>query len=456
MTQGLRKVGNYEDTLAAATKDEQHVAGVINPYLANAATRIINNPEFQRVKDRLEEDLTQQTKNHMDQANFEHHVTNLAVDARINRSDLDHIIGNLQQPPPPPAPPPPPNDAAADRARLIAELDGMAQERERQSRQEMMAQRNAMDLVAQQVATPAQQIIREFHHVQQPIYIPAPQIPPQENHSEMMRQMGLTMQQIFLAQQPQQGGYRPPQDEIPIIYNNQGPPPGAPPGGGRILARSYGPTRIPRERYTPFQGGGPPPAPGGATSPMPVRPQPPPPPPPAPPSIPIRFPGRGQRLPDDPRFVPFSGRSQRLPEPEPEIVIPATRPPKRKGNDQGGGVKIPKTARFPGQGNRLPNEPRFTPFSGQAQRLPEENNLRANAIQRMRELGHQGEQQRRGREMVDRQADLGRALRRGGARGDVVPLGKRKREYEFAPNPRPAMRRMGERPTGPQQFTIAT
>ena len=130
-TAGLRKVGNYEEVLAQAIKDEQHVAGVINPYLANAATRIINNPEFQRVKDRLEDDLTQQTRAHMDQHKIEHHVTNLAVDARISRSDLDYIIGNLQQPPPPPAPPPPPNDAAADRARLIAELDGMAQERER-------------------------------------------------------------------------------------------------------------------------------------------------------------------------------------------------------------------------------------------------------------------------------------------------------------------------------------
>ena len=83
-----------------------------------------------------------------------------------------------------------------------------------------------MDLASQQVATPAQQIIREFHHVKQPIYIPTPQVPPQDNHSEVMRQMGLTMQQIFLQQQ---GGYRPPPDEIPIVYNNQGPPPGAPP-----------------------------------------------------------------------------------------------------------------------------------------------------------------------------------------------------------------------------------
>ena len=94
-TAGLRKVGNYEET-SAAIKDELHIDGVINPYLANAATRIINNPDFQRIKDRMEDDLTQQTRNHMDQTNFELHVTNLAVDARINTSDLDYMIGNLQ------------------------------------------------------------------------------------------------------------------------------------------------------------------------------------------------------------------------------------------------------------------------------------------------------------------------------------------------------------------------
>ena len=91
-TASLRQVVNYEEVLAQAIKDEQHVDGVINPYLANAATRIINNPEFQRVKDRLEDDLTKQTRNHMDQTNFEHHVTNFAMDAKMNRSDLDYII----------------------------------------------------------------------------------------------------------------------------------------------------------------------------------------------------------------------------------------------------------------------------------------------------------------------------------------------------------------------------
>ena len=38
------------------------------------------------------------------------------------------------------------DDAAADRERLIAELDGMAQQRERQLRLEIMAEQNAENL----------------------------------------------------------------------------------------------------------------------------------------------------------------------------------------------------------------------------------------------------------------------------------------------------------------------
>ena len=466
-TAGLRKVDNYESVLAAAIKDEQHIDGVINPYLANAATKIINNPLFQRVKDRLEDDLIQQKRNEVEHQQFQHSVTNLAVDARINRSDLDYIISNLQQPPPAPSPPPPSNDAAADRERLIAELDGMAQQREMQMRQSMMAEQNARNLAAQSVSTPAQEIIREFHT--QPIYIPTPQVPqqipinvniPQQDHSEMMRQFGMTMQQLFLSQQqmPTQSMPRPPPDsgeDIPITITNQGPPPGAPPGGGRILARSYGPARLPRERLAPFMGGGPPPAPGGATAPMPVRQRQTPQPAPSAPAPP-RFPGRGQKLPDQPAFTPFSGRAQRLPD-EPEVVTPTPpRPPKRKGYDSGAGAKMPRTSKFQGRGQRLPDEPKFTPFSGRAQRLPGENDLRANAIQRMREIAEQGSQRTRAAEMVDRMGDLRRAIRRGGARGDVVGPGKRKREEDrIDPNPSDRPRR-GDRLTGPQRFSIAT
>ena len=230
----------------------------------------------------------------------------------------------------------------------------------------------------------------------------------------MMRQMALIMQRTFLQQQgPIQRGYRPPPEEILIVYSNQGPPPGAPPGGGRVLARSCGPARMPRERFTPFQGSGPPPAPGGATSPMPIRPRPlPAPPAQAPQPVPNRFPGRGQRLPDD-RFVPFSG-----------------------------------------QGQRLPDQPRFAPFSGTGSRLPGESDTRANAIQRMREIAEQSRQRGRASEMVDRRGDLRRAVRRGGQQGDVVGAGKRKRDDDtFEPNPRT---RRVERLAGPQRFTIAT
>jgi hypothetical protein len=145
-----------------------------------------------------------------------------------------------------------------------------------------------------------------------------------------------------------------------------------------------------------------------------------------------------------------------MPEPSPEPAEP--RSVKRKAPKQEGPVTLKPYRQPQGPGHRLPDEPAsFVPFSGRAQRLPEDNqggNLRANAIQRMRELGHQGEQWRRGREMVDRQADLGRAVRRGGGQGDVVPLVKRKRDADvFAPNPR---QRTGDRVPGPQQFSIAT
>ena len=118
----------------------------------------------------------------------------------------------------------------------------------------------------------------------------------------------MTMQQVFLAQQQVPVQRRPPED-IPITYKAEGGPP-PPPGGGREMVKSYGPAKLAKSRYTPFQGGPPPSAPGGATSPMPTptiqrqkftretvpirreyfppRPAPAPPPPPQPPQQPKR------------------------------------------------------------------------------------------------------------------------------------------------------------------------
>ena len=109
----------------------------------------------------------------------------------------------------------------------------------------------------------------------------------------------------------------------------------------------------------------------------------------------------------------------------------------------------PGLPRFPGPGRKLD-----IGFTGYGERLGEAraNTLRAQAIQRMREIGHQGMQARRRTEMVERMNDGRRAIRRGGAMGDVVGPGKRKNEgppQEFRPR-----QRVGERPAGPQMFSL--
>ena len=463
-TTGLRKIGHYEEVLAAALKDEQHIEGVINPFLANAATRIINSPEFQRVKDRLVDDLSEQTRSHIETKTFEHNITNTAVNSGINRSDLDYIVNNLQQPPPPPAPPPPPpNDMAADRERLIAELDEMARKRNDQSRREMMAAANAQRLAAQEVATPAQQIIREYHHINTPIYVPTPAVPPREDISAQIRHTNQTFHQYFLSQSP----LPEPRGEIPIEYGNgQGPPPPAP-GAGAIMKSGYGPAKIKKERLTPFGGaGGPPPAPGGATAPM-VTPR----------ALPVQEIDRSTRplkkkKPQEITVTPVAPGPPPAPAPAPAVRV------SKRGAEGGLAGDIPQFRRFPGRGQMLPDDGGgfrgpsmsarslggtgkrggmvtggFQAFTGRSQKLPDEHVLRANAQKRMHELGHSKSQGEKRAAMGERRNDLDRAVRRGGAMGDVVGLGKRKREggdtSQFVPR-----RRVGERAPGPQTFTM--
>ena len=251
-----------------------------------------------------------------------------------------------------------------------------------------------------------------------------------------MRQFGLTMQQLFLRQQ--EPVYRPPQGEIPITYTQQPPPP-PPPGAGAVARRTeYGPAKLPKERYAPFQGVRPPPAPGGATAPMPVR---------------ERIPRHEEPI----RREYFPPRPPPAPAPPPPSgAAPKTKAKKKVKFDD----DMPK---FPSSGgHRMPDGPEtfphWTPYRGQAHKLPshddDSHELRANAIQRMRELHEQKMQTKRKSEMLDRKDDLGRAIRRGGQRGDVVGPGKRKREAEdFFPNPR---QRISDITSKLQRFSIAT
>ena len=196
----------------------------------------------------------------------------------------------MQQPAPPPAPPPqPPHDFKADRLRTIAELDGLAQKREKQMRDEFMAQRNFDDLNRQNSATPAQAIVnhfhqyqpvREVHHLQTPIHIPTPQVPQNESASEHMRAMGQTFHQHFLAQNTSVLNLNLPHrgETIPIQYSDDDPP-SFPVAGKMLKDKSYGPAKVApakltKERYIPFEGAPlPAPSPTDQTISIPAKPK---------------------------------------------------------------------------------------------------------------------------------------------------------------------------------------
>ena len=390
--------------------------GAISPQLQNYATRVINSQEFQRVKDRLVDDLETQEKQHIEQKTFTNNIQSLAVEARVNRNDLDHIIRNLQQPPAPPPQPPAPNlDAAADRVRLMAELEGMGQARQRAEAAAALAQRNLQELMAQRTASPAERIIER--HV-----IPAPAQPVivQPNFSQHhvhMRHYGLTMQQLILMGF---GGPPPPPapdgDEIPIEYTNPPPPP--PPGaGGQRIKAGYGKVAIPKRRPGPFvrppgnPPGPPPPGPTAALTDV-VRPQ--------------------------PKKMPRKKGKNDDPPPPPD------KPVKRRTETAG--------PQPPGRQRDLPAFTNREDAITNATR----NTLRASAKEKMQMIGHQKAQNRRRGEMGNRMRDLERARRRGGERGDVVPLGKRKAS-EANLEARPAFQprqRTGARREGPQLFSL--
>ena len=81
---GLQRKGTFEEVLAAAIKDDQGPGpGTIGPGLQRAATRLINSPDFQRVKDGLENDLKDQQTKHIEQQAFQNSIAGLSVDARV-------------------------------------------------------------------------------------------------------------------------------------------------------------------------------------------------------------------------------------------------------------------------------------------------------------------------------------------------------------------------------------
>jgi hypothetical protein len=252
---------------------------------------------------------------------------------------------------------------------------------------------------AQKTMTPVQEIIREHHHHHQPVYIPVPSAP----ISQEVRHTGKSVHEIFIRHEPVQ--LKPP-DEIPIEYFGGQPPPQPPKDGNRVK-KTFVPSKLKKERLTPYSGGQPPNVPGGATAPMPIPEK----------TEPIKQ-----------EYIPK--KPEKL---EPELV----RPPKRKAIDQDRakdlkpfGEKHNSKPGFKGQGFiagetlDFSNKPKRDPFGGQSHRL--DDNVIDQAKIRMSEIAKKAAQQTTKKQNFDGLIEVEKKKRRGGGMGDVVSLGKRK------------------------------
>jgi len=223
-------VATFEEILAAARKDEQYQPGILGVGLQNHASRIINDPQFQRVQGRMQQDQEELTKRHIEETTFQNNIHNLAVTARIPRADLDYLVNNLQRPPPPPPPAPPNYDVAADRERLLAELDQRRMEDARKLKIEQLAMVARMDQLASRQREPMQQIINQFAPPAPAAIAQPMQLTNVTNNTitQMATRTGNSVHHIWLRMNPQ---------ELPA----QMPPPGGPrpppPPGGQRIAR---------------------------------------------------------------------------------------------------------------------------------------------------------------------------------------------------------------------------
>ena len=73
-TRGFRKVATFEETLAEARKDEQYKPGILSVGLQNHASRIINDPQFQRIQGRMQQDQGELAIRHNEEKTFHNNI----------------------------------------------------------------------------------------------------------------------------------------------------------------------------------------------------------------------------------------------------------------------------------------------------------------------------------------------------------------------------------------------
>ena len=83
---GLVRRPHYEEILKAAV--QQKKPGILSVPMQRYATRIINDPMFQRHQEAMSNDLEQQMHRTIEHKTYENHVTQMAMEARVNRDDM--------------------------------------------------------------------------------------------------------------------------------------------------------------------------------------------------------------------------------------------------------------------------------------------------------------------------------------------------------------------------------
>ena len=98
-TAGLVRKPHYEEVLNLAIKDANSQHGILSVPMQRFATETINNPLFQRIQATLSDSLESEQRCVLEQWNFENHLHNVSVEARVPRDDLQWLVENLQRSP---------------------------------------------------------------------------------------------------------------------------------------------------------------------------------------------------------------------------------------------------------------------------------------------------------------------------------------------------------------------
>ncbi len=412
---GLVRKPQYEEVLNLAIKDANSQHGILSVPMQRFATETVNSPWYQKVQATLSEQLEQEQRRVVEQRNFENHLHSVSVDARVPRDDLQWLVENLQRPPDPaPVPPSVATEARIDWERFAAEMDGALQRQAVQTSHENLAAAVVQEMAAQRVATPIQQIIHQ-HHSTTNIHQSSPQ--PPVTMTEEARHTGRSIHEIFLDQTP------PP----PPLPPPPGPPTPAPPP----------PPDTPMPRPKPR------PTPRPKPRPKPHPPHP----------YPAPYDPTPQPLPEPPRPGPTPyPKSHPTPRPSPYPIHPIPKPKSR-----------PPHPPLPPPG-RAGGDPILAPESGVMRlnptmipvpsRQPRNLALREAALQRMQEIGQRARQQSTqatqvAQELAQNDA-AARMARRGGAPGDVVPVGVKRSIHQVGNAPPGILRRQRARHHGPR------